>query len=313
MQSVSTMNSYLQRVSTKLQTTSRKCACLVLLEPHPQDESIEKFFRENYTVSEAELARLMRRIRYTRVQNHGTPWPVGVEEVNKTFLHLPTLFDDDKSQRIWNLLNKGETFASLVKRPIVLGLVRSVLGEDCVLSDCSATSIGPRTAGGAWHVDVPLGQLPEPLPETPLTTQNVWMLDDFTAENGATQVVAGSHTTRKKPQWSTELPGETVALTAPAGSVAVWLSGTWHRSGPNSTEHPRRGIICYYSRSWIKPFNDFQAGVAAEVRARMSPTMRYLLGSAASGPERVNQVRHAFPVRIAMVSPTRAPCHRPNL
>ena len=254
--------------------------------PHPQDEAIEKFFRENYSVSESELARLMRRIRYTRAQNQSTPWPVGVEDVNKTFLHLPTLFDDDKSQRIWNLLNKGEAFASLVEHPTVLGLVRSVLGGDCVLSDCSATSIGAHTAGGAWHVDVPLGQLPEPFPETALTMQNVWMLDDFTAENGATQVVAGSHSTRKKPQWSTELSGDTVTLTAPAGSVAVWLSGTWHRSGPNSTERPRRGIICYYSRSWIKPFNDFQAGVSAEARARMSPTMRYLLGSSASGPER---------------------------
>ena len=251
-----------------------------------QDQEIEEFLRGGYAVSEAELARIMRRVRHTRARNRGTPWSVPAEEVNKTFLHLPTLFDDDRSQRVWNLLNKGEVFAGLVEHPTVLNLVRSVLGRDCVLSDCSATSIGPHTGGGAWHVDVPLGQLPEPLPEMPLATQNVWMLDDFTGDNGATQVVPGSHLTRKKPVWRAEPPGETVTLTAPAGSVAVWLSGTWHRSGPNSTDQPRRGVLCYYCRSWIKPFNDFRAGIAPDIVARMSPTLRYLLGFSASPPVR---------------------------
>ena len=135
-------------------------------------------------------------------------------------------------------------------------------------------------------MDVPLGQLPEPLPEVPLTTQNVWMLNDFSSDNGATQVVPRSHLTRKKPVWSAEPPGETVTLTAPAGSVAVWLSGTWHRSGPNSTDQPRRGVLCHYGRSWIKPFNDFRAGIAPDIVERMSPTLWYLLGFAASAPVR---------------------------
>lgn len=38
-------------------------------------------------------------------------------------------------------------------------------------SDCSAASIGPGTDdGGAWHVDVPLGQLPEPYCSTTNTS-----------------------------------------------------------------------------------------------------------------------------------------------
>jgi ectoine hydroxylase-related dioxygenase (phytanoyl-CoA dioxygenase family) len=203
--------------------------------------------------------------------------------VNKTFLHLPTLFDEDKSQRVWNLLNKGDVFAGLVEEPAVLQLVRGVLGADCVLSDCSATSIGPHTDGGAWHVDVPLGQLAEPLPDFPLTTQNVWMLDDFTADNGATRVVPSSHRTRRKPVWAARQEQEEVILTGPAGSVGLWLSNTWHRSGPNATDQPRRAILCYYCRSWVKPFADFRAGIAPEKVARFSPMLRYLLGFSASG------------------------------
>jgi len=111
-----------------------------------QDAEIEAFLADNYSVSEVELGRLMQRIRHTCAENHGTPWPVPPREVNKTFLHLPTLFDQDRSQRIWNLLNKEAWCAGLVEHPEVLALVRSILGQDCVLSDCSGTSIGPHTS-----------------------------------------------------------------------------------------------------------------------------------------------------------------------
>ena len=250
------------------------------------DDQLESYLSESYTVSREELTRLLQRIRHTRAANHGTPWPVEPERVNKCFLHLPTLFDQDRSQRIWNLLTKGEEIADLVEHPEVLEIVRKVLGEDCILSDVSATSIGGGTDGGAWHVDVPLGQLPEPLPDFPLTTQNAWMLDDFTAENGATRIVPGSHLSRKKPTWSGgEMDGE-VTLCGPAGSVAVWLSNTWHRSGPNTTDQPRRAILCYYCRSWVQPFTDYTQDLTAEQAAELSPTVRYLAGFGSRGLRR---------------------------
>ena len=251
------------------------------------DASMETYLSESYPVSPAELARIMRRIRHTRKANLDTPWPVDAAEVNKLFLHLPTLFDLDRSQRIWNLAGKADGVADLIEHPTVLALARAALGQDCVLSDCSATSIGAHTEGGSWHVDVPLGQLGEPLPDFPLTTQNVWMLDDFTEENGATRVVPGSHRTRRKPEWSEDSVEENeIALTASAGSVAMWLSSTWHRSGPNRTEKPRRAVLCYYGRSWIKPFSDFRTAIPAERARRFSPTLRYLIGHSANPPAR---------------------------
>ena len=105
-----------------------------------------------YPVSQAELGRLIRRIRHYRRINHYTPWPVPIKEVLKLFLHLPILFDHDRSQRIWDILVKGTSFAELIENPTVLQLVRSILGHDCVLSDCSATGVGPQTEGepGTW-------------------------------------------------------------------------------------------------------------------------------------------------------------------
>lgn len=250
------------------------------------DRAIEAYLGKSYEVSEAELARVMRRIRHTRALNYGTPWPVPPAELNESFIHLPTLFDHDRSQRIWNLPSKTALCSPLIENPTLLKLIRAILGPDCLLSDISVTSIGPDTNGGAWHVDAPLTQMPDPLPEAPLTVENVWLLDDFTAHHGATRVVPGSHRLRKKSDWSYDpLEGE-ATLTAPVGSMAVWISNTWHRSGPNSTTQSRRAILSYYCRSWVKPFSDYPASIQWEMAEAFSPTARYLLGWSASGPTR---------------------------
>ena len=246
---------------------------------HPDDDQIEAYLRKSYpTVPEAEFARCMRLIRHTRQQNHDTPWPVPITRVLKNFFHRPAIEDGGKTVYVHELATRAPIFARLAEDPLLLKLTRSVLNDDCVLADVGGNSIGPHTNGGSWHVDVPLGQLPEPLPEFALTTQTAWMVDDFTADNGATRVVPKSHMSRKKPKWAGgQMPGE-ITLTAPAGSMAVWLSSTWHRPGPNNTDQPRRAVLCYFSRSWVKGYSDFRPTVTSQQARTLSPTLRYLLG-----------------------------------
>tara|TARA_B100001750_G_C15165269_1_gene426488 strand:- start:46 stop:537 length:492 start_codon:yes stop_codon:yes gene_type:complete len=162
-----------------------------------------------------------------------------------------------------------------------------MLDEDCVLSDISATSIGPKSGGsGAWHIDAPLTQMPEPLPEIPLAVQNAWIIDDFTVDNGATHVVPKSHLSRKKPGWGYDDIENEIVLSAPAGSLAMWTSHTWHKSGENITNTPRRAILGYYIRSWIRPWSDFTRVLSPEQAKQYSPTARYLLGYSAYPPNR---------------------------
>jgi ectoine hydroxylase-related dioxygenase (phytanoyl-CoA dioxygenase family) len=253
--------------------------------PAEDDEEIRAYYKKAYTVSDAEAERMVARARHYRHQNAGTRWPVPVNKVSKNFLHLPTLFDNDQSQRVWNLINKAPELAPLIEHPVVLPIVRSILGQDCNLHDFESTSIGPHTGGGAWHVDAPLGQIAEPLPEFPLTIQNVWLLDDFTEDNGATRVMPHSHKLRRSPPWGSDPMEGEVALTAPAGSVAIWLSNTWHRSGPNNTDRPRRAILCNYNLSWLRPFCDFTSTMSPDAVASLSNQVRYLLGYAARAPE----------------------------
>jgi ectoine hydroxylase-related dioxygenase (phytanoyl-CoA dioxygenase family) len=249
----------------------------------PEDAEIETYLAGLYAISRAELDRMMRRIRHTRAQNFDTPWPVAPQKLNKTFIHIPNLFDHDRSQYVRNLPVKTELSYQLAEHPVVHGLACRMLGEDCVIGDISATSIGAQTTGGSWHLDNPLTQMPEPLPDFPLGIQVAWMVDDFTPQNGATRIMPRSHLTRRKPTWARGDQENEVALTAPAGSAAIWLGSTWHRAGPNSTERPRRAVISFYQCSWIKPFSEYRGAITAEMAARMSPAVRYLYGLSAYG------------------------------
>ena len=234
--------------------------------------------------STAEQERLLRRLRHTRAENFDTPWPVGIAEVCGCFRHFPSLYDDDRSQRVFNLINKLPEFAVLVEHPVILEPISALLGRDCILLDVSASSVGPDTEGGDLHIDSPITYMVEPLPDLTLSIQAVWMLTDFTIENGASRVVPGTHRSQRKPFRPHR--NDEVVLTGPAGSVAVWLSQTWHRHGPNASGSARPGVICQYGRSWVKPFVDLRSPLTAETAPLFSPRLRYMMGCGSTAPVR---------------------------
>ena len=45
------------------------------------------------------------------------------DDVCISFIHIPTLFDEGRSQRIFNLINKDVAFAPLVEHPLVLSVL----------------------------------------------------------------------------------------------------------------------------------------------------------------------------------------------
>jgi ectoine hydroxylase-related dioxygenase (phytanoyl-CoA dioxygenase family) len=230
--------------------------------------------------------RLKRRIRHRQATEFDTPFPVDPNDACVSFVHIPTFFDDGRSQRIFNLINKDVAFAPIVEHPTILAVLEQELGRDLIVLDMSVNHVGPQTNSAGWHVDSPLTQMPEPLPNFTLSIQSAWMLDDFSIDNGATRVATGSnHTLRKPPTGQTPLDNETV-LEGPAGSVAIWLSQTWHRHGANVTDAARTGVIIQYGRAWVKPFVDLRAPMDAAQAAAFSPRLRYMLGCNASAPVR---------------------------
>ena len=77
---------------------------------------------------------------------------------------------------------------------------------------------------------------------------SVWMLDDFTVDNGALRVVPGSHRWKTLPQDVLDdcfaAHPEQTLITGRAGSVVVMNAHIWHAGLENRTAFPRTARTC---------------------------------------------------------------------
>ena len=182
------------------------------------------------------------------------------------------------SRRLANLVDKGEIFERLIAMPEILERVRYVLGENFKLSSFNARSADPHSnEPQPLHCDA--GALPDERGYWVCNT--IWLLDDFTSENGATRVVPGSQNWKRLPQETLADPlaphPEERLLLAPAGSVIVMNTHAWHGGTANRTAQPRRALHAFYCRS-DKPQQQYQKRLLRpETQARLSPQLRRLL------------------------------------
>jgi ectoine hydroxylase-related dioxygenase (phytanoyl-CoA dioxygenase family) len=153
-----------------------------------------------------------------------------------------------------------------------------VLGADCKLSSLNARSADPHTdLGQPLHVD--MGAVPDAKGYWVCNT--VWMLDDFTTENGPTRMVPGSHTWGTRPQDVLDDPHaahpQEVLLTGAAGTVAVMNAHMWHAGTANRTAAPRLAMHGFYCRR-DKPQQQYQKGLLRPgVQAALSSELRQIL------------------------------------
>ena len=185
---------------------------------------------------------------------------------------------EEHARRLANLVDKGDVFRRAIVLPPVLAGVRHVLGSAIKLSSLNARSADPYSEEGQpLHVD--MAAVPDE--QGYWVCNTVWMLDDFTPDNGPTRLVPGSHTWRKRPQEVLEnpfapYPGE-VMLTGAAGSVAIMNAHVWHGGTANSTPAPRLAMHAFYCRR-DKPQQQYQKQLLRpDVQADLSPELRHLL------------------------------------
>jgi ectoine hydroxylase-related dioxygenase (phytanoyl-CoA dioxygenase family) len=182
------------------------------------------------------------------------------------------------ARRLANLVDKGQVFERLVAFPRVLELVGHVLGPKFKLSSLNARSADPFSPEAQpLHCDA--GALPDE--QGYWVCNTIWLLDDFTSENGPTRIVPGSQHWGEFPQQALEDPSaahpDEVFVLAPAGSVVVMNTHAWHGGTRNRTAHPRRALHAFYCRR-DKPQQQYQKKLLrAETQERLSPELRWLL------------------------------------
>jgi hypothetical protein len=198
------------------------------------------------------------------------------QEVGSEYVH-----DGAFSRHVANMPARADEFLSLVDNPIVLEVVESVLGSDIVLGSMNARIVRPGDPEQGFHSDIP--KVHRRLVGPPIMVQAVWMIDGFTAENGATRVVPGSHRAAGSSPPPDRSISHVAVPTGPPGSVLVFDGQCWHGGGSNHSAARRRAVFAHYRVSpWMRfqtdPTIDFPAGRWERMTTRQRELLRMVLG-----------------------------------
>jgi ectoine hydroxylase-related dioxygenase (phytanoyl-CoA dioxygenase family) len=185
-------------------------------------------------------------------------------------------FEGFQTRRIFNLISRGPRFRELVIHERVLECVEAILGDGFLLSGTTSMHIGPGESEQLLHADDGMISLPRPHPATMVTT--LWALSDFTADNGATRLIPGSHT---KPAIvpTPDEEREVVSAEMPAGSALIFHASLWHGGGPNTTADVERyGLSIQYVAGWCRQQQNLMLGTPREVVVSYPRRLQELIG-----------------------------------
>jgi ectoine hydroxylase-related dioxygenase (phytanoyl-CoA dioxygenase family) len=182
-------------------------------------------------------------------------------------------FEGFHTQRIYAVFAKTRAFDDLAVHPLLLAALDHALGEHYQFSAPVALQIGPGEKAQVLHRDEDVYPLPRP--HDPVVVNSMWALCDFTADNGSTRLVPGSH---RWPEDRRPDESETVTVTMPAGSVLIYLGGLWHGGGANTTDRPRPGLLLEYVVSWLRAQETQLIAVPPDVARTLPPKLQELLG-----------------------------------
>ncbi|MCC6764239.1 MAG: phytanoyl-CoA dioxygenase family protein [Deltaproteobacteria bacterium] len=183
-------------------------------------------------------------------------------------------FEGRRTKRVYNLLVHGPAFEAIPVHPRVLPVVEGVLDSGCLVSSLSSIAIHPGEIAQPIHADDQL--LPLPKPHVATVCNTMWALTEFTAENGATRIIPGSHRRDHSPVYGSEHPSIPAAMRR--GSVLVWHGSLWHGGGANRSGAVRIGIAMNYCAGWVRQQENQQLGIPREIARGFSPRLRELIG-----------------------------------
>ena len=192
-------------------------------------------------------------------------------------------FTGFSTKRVGALIARSNTCRDLALNPLVTDVAKQYLepfADGYQLHFTSAVSIGPSETKQVLHRDRGIwgGYLPrkiEPLMST------IWAVTEFTRDNGATQVVPGSHKWEKEREPD---DAEIAYAEMNPGSVLLYTGTVLHGGGANKTASEiRTGVFLHYALNWLRQEENQYLSCPPEIAKELSPELRSLIGYAKGG------------------------------
>lgn len=228
-------------------------------------------------------------------------------------------FEGYRTERVYSLVALHPILTDLVEHPRIIAICDALLQPNYLLTASQAINIWPSETPQAWHSDDAFYAVPRPRAAISIAT--IWAIDAFTSENGATQVVRGSHLWADAEAWASldaidfttkpdpeRVPVAKAAphtrvrevitdVTMPAGSVVVFLGTLIHRGGENRSDRPRLGLSNQYCQPWARQQENYLVSIPRAQAARMSPRVQAMLGYSIHPPF-MGHVRGVHPRKL---------------
>ena len=191
-------------------------------------------------------------------------------------------FTGFQTTRVGALIARSHGCRDLAMHTKINSLASQFLEPHCdnyQLHFTSLISIGPGETKQILHRDRGLwgGYISRKI-ETQFAV--VWAATDFTFENGATQLVPGSH------KWDARreaLEDEIAYAEMKKGSVLIYTGSVLHGGGDNISDEIRSGIFIHYAPGWIRQQENQYLSCPPEVAKELTPELRSLIGYSKGG------------------------------
>ena len=209
-------------------------------------------------------------------------------------------FEGHLTERVYSLVGLHELFVDLVAHPRILAICDAFLAPNYLLTASQAINIHPGETPQPMHTDDLFYRIPRP--RNAVSVSTIWAVDPFTVENGATQIVPGSHllpdaaieelleridftttpagerTPRPAGPLPPELAARLVDVTMAPGSVIVFLGTLLHRGGANRSARARLALSNQYCEPWARQQENYTLSIPRERARTMPERVQQLLG-----------------------------------
>ncbi len=197
-------------------------------------------------------------------------------------------YDGRQTRRVSSLFNRTKRLTPVVTHPLYLGAARAIMQKPLTIwIGRSRQELTPNIQISTTQViQIHHGQGRQPLhrddalhlrrhPGPTSRVQLMLAMSAFTAENGGTMIIPGSH------HWDDERAPdvkEAIPTVMMPGSGLIWLGGVYHGGGRNSTHEPRTGMTIALDLGNLRQEENQYLAVSKEQVLAYPEEVRRLLG-----------------------------------